>query len=403
MTILSNKPFSIGLVALSGRGWIGGGLYTAHIFESLLVWRRAHPDFPLKIFIICSDSEQLKKDFNVYAEADGFITGFKPPLLSKILYKGISLFSRLFPNVPIPSIKFLGFGKNSLDFIYPFIGSLYPLVGQCSAAWIPDFQHRYLPQYFSTAEINSRDVSFDGIARNSTDIVFSSKDSLNSFIEFYPRSRARLHVLPFCSIPSSCLWDQHPDHIRLSYNLPPKLFLCPGQFWIHKNQSLVLQAIHELKKDCEDLFIAFTGHTYDHRFPDYFDNFLQTSHHLGVRNNIAILGMIPRIDQLQLMRCSVAVVQPSLFEGWSTVVEDARALGKNIILSDLPVHAEQQHPDSLFFARTSVDSLVSAMRDSWNIGMPGPDAYRENISRSETSKLVLDMGECFMSIATCGA
>lgn len=243
-------------------------------------------------------------------------------------------------------------------------------------------------------------MNFGRIARNSTDIVFSSKDSLKSFSEFYPRSRARLHVLPFCSIPPASIWDKHPSAIRLSYNLPRKFLLCSGQFWIHKNQALVLRAMHELKKEGEDLFVVFTGHTYDNRFPDYFDKFLTDSHLLGVRNNIAILGMVPRTDQLQLMRTSVAVVQPSLFEGWSTVVEDARALGKKIILSDLVVHDEQHHPDSLFFIRTSVGSLAIAMRDAWRDGMTGPEACCEDASRSETASLVMNMGEWFMSIAS---
>jgi glycosyltransferase involved in cell wall biosynthesis len=399
MTIMPNKTFSIGLVAVGGRGWIGGGLYIAHIFESLLVWRSAHPEFPLKIFIICSDLERLKKEFPVYLKADGFVTDFSPSFLAKLLSKGLAIFSKLLPSVCIPSVQFLGFGKNNLNFVYPFVGSFYPLAGPRFAAWIPDFQHRYLPEYFNSAEINARDVNFGRIAQNSTDIVFSSKDSLKSFSEFYPCSRARLHVLPFCSIPPASLWAQHPSGIRLSYNLPRKFLLCSGQFWIHKNQLLVLRAIHELKKEVEDLFVVFTGHTYDNRFPDYFDKFLTDSHLLGVRSNIAILGMIPRADQLQLMRNSVAVVQPSLFEGWSTVVEDARALGKKIILSDLAVHDEQRHPDSLFFVRSSVGSLATAMRDAWKNGMIGPEACCEDASRSETSRLVMNMGECFMSIA----
>lgn len=400
MTILPIKPLSIGLVAQGGRGWIGGGLYIAHIFESLLVWRSAHPGFPLKIFIVCSNSEQLISDFPVYSLADGFISILNPSLATKVSHKLEALFSRLLPNASIPSVQLLSFVKHNLDFIYPFVGSLNPLAGPRSAAWIPDLQHKYLPQYFNLSEILLRDIEFTRIARDSTDIVFSSKDSLMSFKEFFPRSRATLHVLQFCTIPSACLWDQHPDAIRSSYNLPPKFFLCPGQFWIHKNQSLVLQAINKLKKESGDVFVVFTGHTYDYRFPDFFDKFLQDSHLLGVRDSIAILGMIPRTDQLQLMRSSIAVIQPSLFEGWSTVVEDARALGKKIILSDLDVHVEQRHPDSLFFTRSSVGSLSAAMRDTWNSGMPGPEANRENLSRSETSKLVMNLGECFMSIAT---
>lgn len=402
MTIQSNKPFSIGLVALSGRGWMGGGLYISHIFESLLVWRCAHPNFLLSIFVICSDSEQLIKDFPIYSNADGFITVTTPSLLFRILHKGIALLSHFLPNFYILSAQLLGLIRTKLDFVYPSDGSLCSLAASRNAAWIPDFQHRYLPQYFSLPELDSRDVRFDAIARNSTDIVFSSNDSLSSFVKFYPRSRARLHVLPFCSIPPPAVWAQDPSEVRLRYKLPQRYMLCPGQFWIHKNQTLILQALHQLKNEGEDLFVVFTGHTYDHRFPECFDKFLADSHLLGLRNNIAILGLIPRTDQLQLMRTSVAVVQPSLFEGWSTVVEDARALGKRIILSDLPVHYEQRHSNSLFFGRSSVVSLASAMRTAWTTGTPGPDACCEDASRIQTSRLVLNLGKRFMSIALGG-
>ena len=49
------------------------------------------------------------------------------------------------------------------------------------------------------------------------------------------------------------------------------------------------------------------------------------------------------------IRASAAVIQPSQFEGWSTVIEDARALGKPLIASDFPVHLEQNIPNSSFF------------------------------------------------------
>ncbi len=45
------------------------------------------------------------------------------------------------------------------------------------------------------------------------------------------------------------------------------------------------------------------------------------------------LGFIDRGEQLQLMKNSIAIVQPSLFEGWSTVVEDTKAMQScNIIV-----------------------------------------------------------------------
>ena len=51
--------------------------------------------------------------------------------------------------------------------------------------------------------------------------------------------------------------------------------------------------------------------------------------------------------------------------GWSTVVEDARCLGKKMILSDFPVHIEQDPPDSVFFERHSPQQLAILMAEWW--------------------------------------
>jgi hypothetical protein len=61
------------------------------------------------------------------------------------------------------------------------------------------------------------------------------------------------------------------------------------------------------------------------------------------------MGFMDRYEQLKLMSQSIAVIQPSLFEGWSTVVEDAKALGKRAIISDINVHLEQQNEDTTIF------------------------------------------------------
>ena len=44
-----------------------------------------------------------------------------------------------------------------------------------------------------------------------------------------------------------------------------------------------------------------------------------------------LLGLIPRRYQVEVFRNSTAIVQPSKFEGWSTIVEDTRAIGRPII------------------------------------------------------------------------
>ena len=60
------------------------------------------------------------------------------------------------------------------------------------------------------------------------------------------------------------------------------------------------------------------------------------------------------------MRASIAVINPSLIEGWSTTVEEAKSLGVPLILSDIPVHREQNQ-EVMFFDPRSARSLAETM------------------------------------------
>ena len=45
-------------------------------------------------------------------------------------------------------------------------------------------------------------------------------------------------------------------------------------------------------------------------------------------------------------------MQPSLCEGWGTVLEDAKVLDKAVLLSDIPVHREQKNENAHSLIRT---------------------------------------------------
>jgi hypothetical protein len=103
------------------------------------------------------------------------------------------------------------------------------------------------------------------------------------------------------------------------------------------------------------------------------------------------------------MRRSLAVIQPSLFEGWSTVVEDARVLGKPTILSDISVHLEQNPPNSLFFEQHSPQHLAKLLADGWTQLPPGPDLEQEATARAKNIQEVQSFGQKFLNIATGSA
>ena len=79
---------------------------------------------------------------------------------------------------------------------------------------------------------------------------------------------------------------------------------------------------------------------------------------------------MPYDDLLSLMHHALAVVNPSFFEGWSTTVEEAKSLGKTVILSDIPVHREQAPDRGHYFRPEAPEELADVLlcvAGNWNI------------------------------------
>jgi glycosyltransferase involved in cell wall biosynthesis len=81
--------------------------------------------------------------------------------------------------------------------------------------------------------------------------------------------------------------------------------------------------------------------------------------------NIKLLGVIPYHDVYRLIKFAKAVINPSLFEGWSSSVEECKSVGKSLILSNIEVHKEQS-VDASFFEKTNPDSLAATIQSFEN-------------------------------------
>jgi glycosyltransferase involved in cell wall biosynthesis len=212
-------------------------------------------------------------------------------------------------------------------------------------------------------------------------VVFSSQNAASDFFKFFPEATSKPEVLPFRVHPEPSWYDEDPIEVQKEYCLPDRFFLICNQFWTHKNHLVVFEALKLLRKRSVFPVIVCTGSLYDYREPDYSNTILQAIHKRGVAGQVNLLGLIPRRDQIQLLRRSMAVIQPSLFEGWNTVVEEVRCLAKPSLLSDIAVHREQNPPGSEFFEPASPASLAALLGEWWEKLSPGPHAEQEASAR----------------------
>lgn len=68
--------------------------------------------------------------------------------------------------------------------------------------------------------------------------------------------------------------------------------------------------------------------------------------------------MVPRKYVITLMRSCAALINPSFFEGWSSTVEEARAFGVPMLLSDIELHHEQMADEAIYFNPANAKDLA---------------------------------------------
>ena len=227
--------------------------------------------------------------------------------------------------------------------------------------WIPDFQEYHLPEFFGADEIERRKCEHARTLRVARNIVFSSYEVQRDFNTFHPDNTIAQYVLQFAV--TSRTTPELAAACRARYGLTRPYFICSNQFCKHKSHPTVLHALNQLRRTHPGAVVVFTGKNYDSRNPDYYPDLMQLQENLHLQEEAKFLGFIPREDQLTLMQDALAVIQPSLFEGWSTSVEDAKSLGVPLLVSALEVHREQleTYEAKLFFAPKDADALARHM------------------------------------------
>jgi glycosyltransferase involved in cell wall biosynthesis len=248
--------------------------------------------------------------------------------------------------------------KIKLDIVFPLYGIPQDLKHiNKLILWSPDFHEKYFPNFFTEQDIISRKKCYEIMISSNHPIVFSSTSAIDDFNTFFPKAKNKKSVLRFAAIHPILDSDKISD-IKEKYGINGNYFISPNQFWQHKNHIVIIEAVKILKNIGIEVKIIFTGKEYDYRNPNYVIDLKKKVFNYNLENQILFLGFIDRIDQLILMKNATAVIQPSLFEGWSTVVEDAKALNQTIIASNISVHKEQLENYAYYFNPINPNELA---------------------------------------------
>lgn len=344
----------VGFIGAVSKEWMGGLNYFRNLLHSisLLENRKIEPI----VFVGIKTDEDIKAMFRKYATVIEHSIFDRKSLnwyLMKIEQKIFNTNFFLSNLLKKYNIKVLSHA------------SIVNLYGIKSVNWIPDFQHIHLPNMFSQKELNFRDKDFKQLILKSDAIVLSSYDALNDFNNFAVEYKDKAKVLQFVSQPDKKYFELTEDNkvaLLNKYNIVNEFYYMPNQFWKHKNHMIVFEAVKQLVEENKNICLVCTGHLKDYRNIEHINEILNFIEINKLENNIKLLGLVDYEDVFALIKFSKAVINPSLFEGWSSTVEECKSVGKNMILSDLNVHKEQ-YPEALFFERNSVNSLKNILKN----------------------------------------
>jgi len=277
-----------------------------------------------------------------------------------------------------------------------------PIIG-----WIPDFQSLHLPELFPTNYPDEETRQNQKIISQSDIVILSSHNALEDFNRIATsEQRPRGTVLQFVSQPRNAGASHNItlDVIQKKYGFSGRFFFLPNQFWAHKNHMVVLEALKLLKLRGVNVLVLCTGNLNDYRLTNsaYIDSVRQFIAINGLSLNVKILGQIDYNDVLFLMRNTLAVLNPSRFEGWSSSVEEAKSMGKPVILSNIDVHIEQNPESGRYFDPEDADGLSQILEVAWlkatddksNDGV-------ELVAMEELQKRTLTFGQTYFDLL-CG-
>jgi glycosyltransferase involved in cell wall biosynthesis len=376
-----DKPIKILINELGGAQWTGGITYRNNLLKAIKIEGRTEQ-------IVCLSSNPENSGLDTSFKIIKIQTRFNAieKILSRVLKSFFDFDYLLYkttksekPDVLFPHSLFIG---NNASLIF----------------WIPDFQFMHLPHLYPTGYVELNKKKLDGYFKKAKIIVVSSEDALKDLKLLLPQYVSKTRVMRFVAHVPERLYLDDPKEVLSTYNLPSDFIYLPNQFWSHKNHLAVFEALKLLHEENVFPYIVCTGNPVDVRNPGYLSGMFQEISVLGVRNQVAFLGLLPHDHVYSLIRQSKCVLNPSLFEGWSTSVEESKSVGKRMLLSDLNVHKEQAPAKSIYFDRYNVQDLAKQLKKAWLEFDSGPDIELENVARQQLDSRMIDFANKFFEI-----
>lgn len=212
---------------------------------------------------------------------------------------------------------------------------------------IHDLQYKTYPQFFEAEDVAHRDRIFLEAVRNSTLLTAVSDYARDSAIRHGRFAADRIRTIHHRLAQRVDSARENPNKILQKWGLTQNRFLVyPANFWRHKNHEMLLTGFAMATQSGlpSDIKLVLTG------APTERQAFLiDSSKKMGLENRVIFPGYVTNEELGTLLKASLGMIFPSLYEGFGMPVIEAMALGVPVASSRSASLAEIAGDAALLF------------------------------------------------------
>lgn len=225
---------------------------------------------------------------------------------------------------------------------------------------IYDLQYLDYPEFFSSDERYSRDRYFKEACRLADRLVCISEYVRGTVLTNSDLSSDRvaaIHPRLF-----NRLQRQEPQNtieaLKRRSLLEHNFLLYPANFWLHKNHRVLFTAfgMYRARHPESELKLVCTGAP-DKRTEDL----REAAQRMGLGGWIVLAGYLSDEEFAALLQSCLAVIFPSLYEGFGMPLLEAMAFGKPVLCSNVTSLPEVAGDAALYFDPRRPQEIVSAI------------------------------------------
>jgi glycosyltransferase involved in cell wall biosynthesis len=212
-----------------------------------------------------------------------------------------------------------------------------------------DVIYERYPGFFNSAQADWTRREMKKSVQRADTVICISETTKQDVIQFYDANPAKLHVIPLA--PGEAFLHFDSEKSLLGSQRPYILYV--GRRANHKN-FMILLAAYSRWAARGDIDLVVVGESWS-----------ESEQHLLKKNDMLDgIRLISNVDDKELASIysrALALVYPSLYEGFGLPLLEAMACGCPVVASCIPSNVEVAGDFAIYFEAEDVDALIAAL------------------------------------------